>query len=236
VQGKLFQSFTQADSSTARKYGGTGLGLVISKRLAELMGGNIGVESQPGQGSTFWVTIELNEAQAPAAAPAAQMRASQPERRGRVLVAEDNAINQKVIRHLLTRLGCSVEIAENGAEAVEKFKQQPAWDIILMDCQMPVMDGFKATAAIRELEGEGARTPIVAATANALMGEREKCLEAGMDDYLPKPISREALEAVLQRWLTAAPENGERDSEEVLNTRTESVPRETVSPETVFAG
>ncbi len=204
AQAKLFNSFTQAENSTARKYGGTGLGLAISRRLAELMNGSVGVQSQPGEGSTFWVVVELGEAEAPAL-PEIQFRAAQNRIQGtRVLVAEDNPINQKVIKHLLSRLGCTIEIAENGAEAIEKVERQSGWDLVLMDCQMPVVDGFEATRAIRQSETSSFRIPIVAVTANALVGEREKCLAAGMDDYLPKPINREALEAVIQRWVRPA--------------------------------
>ncbi len=199
VQGRLFQSFTQAENSTTRRYGGTGLGLAICKRLSEMMKGSIGVESQPGQGSTFWALVELGEAHTENV-PVFRHDPAPPPQRGRILVAEDNPINQKVMKHLLLRAGCTVHIVENGAAAVEKFSQQPAWDMILMDCQMPVMDGFEATRAIRELESS-ARIPIIAVTANALAGEREKCAAAGMDDYLVKPISRESVYAVVQRWL-----------------------------------
>jgi signal transduction histidine kinase/CheY-like chemotaxis protein/ligand-binding sensor domain-containing protein len=202
LQGRLFQSFTQAENSTTRRYGGTGLGLAICKRLAEMMNGSIGVESQPGQGSTFSVTVELGETEAQLS-PASLHKPAQPSQRGRILVAEDNPINQKVMKHLLSRAGCTVEIVENGAEVVEKVRQQPVWDMILMDCQMPVVDGFEATKTIRAQQSPF-RIPIVAVTANALMGEREKCLAAGMDDYLVKPISREALYAVIQRWTKSA--------------------------------
>jgi two-component system, sensor histidine kinase and response regulator len=121
-------------------------------------------------------------------------------RRGRVLLAEDNPINQKVAIHLLGRLGYSVDLAENGAEAVEMV-QRSAYDVVLMDCQMPVMDGFKATRIIRNLDSAVSQIPIVAVTANVLPGEREKCLAAGMDDYVPKPVSKETLDQALARWL-----------------------------------
>ncbi len=204
VQGLLFQSFSQAESSITRRFGGSGLGLAISRRLAEMMGGSTGVESQLGRGSTFWAVLNLHAAEPRLETVAIASSGSGLAHGGRVLVAEDNAINQKVIERLLQRLGCTVEIAENGAEAVRRFQQQPAWDLILMDCQMPVMDGFAATGAIRESEFLPSRVPIVAVTANALVGEREKCLAAGMDDYLAKPVSQEALAALVKRWLKVA--------------------------------
>ena len=207
---RLFRSFTQADSSTTRKYGGTGLGLAISKRLAEMMGGTIGVESEPGRGSTFWFTVGLSviEAEQAAPAPCAASEVVQPTyqsrwKRGVLLLAEDNLINQKVALHLLGRLGYSVDLAQNGAEAVEMV-QKRNYHLILMDCQMPVMDGFQATKAIRALGPPLSRIPIVAVTANALAGERERCLAAGMDDYVPKPVSKETLDQALARWLPGA--------------------------------
>ncbi len=202
AQERLFQSFTQADTSTTRKYGGTGLGLAISKRLAELMGGTIGVHSELGQGSSFWLTIDLpiatDEQSIRECAPAgvvARIRSW-----GRVLVVEDNRINQEVARQLLRRLGCAADIAANGAEAVEMI-QKCSYDAVLMDCQMPEMDGFEATKAIRAIPGPSAHVPIVAITANALPGERAKCLAAGMDDYVAKPIGKHAIEILLSRWL-----------------------------------
>ncbi len=206
LQSRLFQSFSQAETSTTRRFGGTGLGLAISKQLAALMGGTIGVSSEAGEGSTFWVTIELDEVKAAPVRVASQERTSVARTRGHVLVAEDNAINQKVIQKLLTRLGCTVEIVENGAEALRRVQESAAWDVVLMDCQMPVMDGWEATRAIRTGSLPGAAIPIVAVTANAMVGEREKCLEAGMNDYLAKPISQDALEKVMQRWLDARAE------------------------------
>ncbi|PKM98288.1 MAG: hypothetical protein CVU79_04060 [Elusimicrobia bacterium HGW-Elusimicrobia-3] len=341
AQASLFQAFTQADASTTRKYGGTGLGLSISKRLVELMGGEIGLESEPGRGSTFWFTLpfakgepkaprrepgsldgvralivddnaasreivahhlaawrveseavpsadaalaalrgapagkpfnlvitdmqmpgmdglqlaraiegdpaiprarkvlmtslgqdlsgeemaaggisacvhkplrpsSLFEAVAAAvegreAAPAearrapAEEAAPEADKYFRVLVAEDNAVNQKVALRQLERLGYAADVAANGLEAVAAVKRQH-YDLILMDCQMPEMDGFQATAEIRRLEAEGRRTPIVAMTANALQGDREKCIEAGMDAYIPKPVRLEVMAETLKRW------------------------------------
>jgi signal transduction histidine kinase/ligand-binding sensor domain-containing protein/CheY-like chemotaxis protein len=204
AQKRLFQSFTQADGSTTRRYGGTGLGLAICKRLVEMMGGAIEVESKPGQGSTFSFTAELGVALKPVVSivPPASGTTARQGRRAHLLVAEDNAINQKVMGLLLGRLGYTFDMAKNGLEAVEKFKSRP-YDLVLMDWQMPVLDGFAATQAIRELNPAAALVPIIAVTANALSGERDKCLSAGMSDYLAKPVSREALEAAIERCLAA---------------------------------
>lgn len=206
---RLFRSFTQADSSTTRKYGGTGLGLAISKRLVEMMGGAIGVESEPGRGSTFWFTVDLVVAAGEAAPSSntfvetiAPVVSPQARNRGRLLLAEDNLINQKVALNLLARLGYAVDLAQNGEEAVEMVQKRP-YDLVLMDCQMPVMDGLEATKAIRRLGSAASRIPIIAVTANALAGERDKCLAAGMDDYIPKPVSKETLDRAVARWIAA---------------------------------
>ena|SRR5579875_124904 len=331
LQPRLFQAFTQGDSSTTRRYGGTGLGLAICKQLVELMGGQIGLNSTPGHGSTFWFTVpfarepaeptadtdprpllgdrpllvvdrhalrraalveqlvlwqarvtevafltadmpvdryaavlldvrgpddpalglvragggppvialvDLGDQATVVAARAAGAAAclTRPLRsaalartlvavvsgaaplpeasaagspalaavaHARVLVAEDNAVNQRVVARLLERLGCAVDVVANGQEAVAAAARRP-YDLILMDCQMPEMDGFAATAAIREREGATRHTPIVALTANALPSDRERCLAAGMDDYLPKPVRAEELAVVLRRWLGTA--------------------------------
>ena len=207
----LFQSFCQADASTTRRYGGTGLGLAISKRLAELMGGSIGVESAPGTGSRFWFTVNLPisrrshpnmQALGTLQRAVGSSDTSKPTR-GRVLVAEDNPINQRVVAILLTKLGYTADLASDGRQALDKFQQQD-YDIVLMDCQMPVMDGFEAAAAIRAFPDARCRIPIIAVTANVLAGQREKCLEAGMDDYIPKPINREVLDGAIQKFLSPA--------------------------------
>ncbi len=215
--GRLFQRFSQADASTTRKYGGTGLGLAISKSLVELMGGAIGVESTPDQGSTFWfsVPVQIDAASAapsptehpspgmrPAGRPephAAGATPARPRRHSRILLAEDNIVNQRVATRMLEKLGYRVDVAANGLEAVEAVRRVP-YDLVLMDCQMPEMDGFGATAAIRQLDSDGHRLPIVAMTAAAMEGDRQRCLAAGMDDYLTKPVSRATLAAALDRW------------------------------------
>lgn len=200
AQRQLFQSFTQADVSTTRRYGGTGLGLAIAKRLSEMMGGTTGLESELGRGSTFWFSVKVREVQAPLSAAREESPAAGSKRGARVLIAEDNSINQKVAMRLLSHLGYSADVVNNGAEALDRI-QTGEYDVVLMDCQMPVMDGFEATRAIRQLHGRVAKTPIIAVTANALAGEREKCLAAGMDDYVPKPITKEGLDETIQRWL-----------------------------------
>jgi signal transduction histidine kinase/ligand-binding sensor domain-containing protein/ActR/RegA family two-component response regulator len=207
AQKRLFQSFSQAETSTTRRYGGTGLGLAISKRLAELMGGEVGFESSLGRGSTFWFTAKLGlgtEVPAANSSPAnsgPNDDEGQPREQngGTILVVEDNRINQKVLSHQLINLGYSIEVAENGAEAVAKVKTS-RYDLIFMDVQMPVMDGFQATQEIRNLGDDSASIPIVAVTANAFQSEREKCFSSGMDDYLTKPVDKDRLKESLRRW------------------------------------
>jgi signal transduction histidine kinase/ActR/RegA family two-component response regulator len=209
AQGNLFQAFSQGDSSTTRRFGGTGLGLAISRRLVELMGGQLGVDSEVGRGSTFWFTVRLGKAQTrePLAAPAPlapmpPLRAGAPPgSRGRILAVEDNAVNKKVITRFLEKAGFHVDVADNGLQAVAAVARVD-YDAVLMDCQMPEMDGFEATAAIRASEsGTARRVPIIALTASAMGADRERCLAAGMDDYLSKPINMGELSEVLERWM-----------------------------------
>ncbi|MEF8714237.1 MAG: ATP-binding protein [Accumulibacter sp.] len=197
----LFQPFVQADQSTTRRFGGSGLGLVICRHFVELMGGTIRVDSTLGQGSTFTIDLPFARAVAPLAEPTTAAR-SVDKIRARILVAEDNPVNQVVIEAILGQLGATVTIAENGALAVEAL-QQSAFDLVLMDCQMPVMDGYGATAAIRALPPPWSRVPIVALTANALPEDRQRCLDAGMNDYLSKPVRIQPLLACLLHWLPA---------------------------------
>lgn len=200
----IFDSFTQVDASLTRRHGGVGLGLSIAKRLTDLMGGTIGVASAPGEGATFWFRIpfetvaERPQSGSPGASAGAE---SQREREERplVLVVDDSPVNQRVLTTLLRRLGCEVMVATNGAEAVDAWKAR-SFSLVFMDCQMPVMDGYEATGQIRQHEAEGCHTPIVAVTAQAMSGDKERCLAAGMDDYLTKPIQANDLALMLEKW------------------------------------
>ncbi|MZP28160.1 response regulator [Heliobacterium undosum] len=220
AQACLFSPFTQADSSTTRRYGGTGLGLAITKRLIDLMHGQIGVTSEVGKGSAFWVSLPLERSPAQAAnptgsvyekeegegdvpevAPLVQESGADPM----ILLAEDNPVNQKLVLLQLKKLGLQAHAVMNGRDAVEAARSG-RYSLILMDCQMPVMDGYEATQTIRSYEGkQGAHTPIIAMTAYAMQGDKERCLQAGMDDYLSKPFVIQALRQVLERWLPADP-------------------------------
>jgi CheY-like chemotaxis protein len=209
AQQKLFRPFTQADNSTTRKFGGTGLGLAICRQLVELMAGKIGVTSTEGKGATFWFSFRLEKGSTTDHAGSSNKNRAPvtlaPRRREtlRVLLAEDNRMNQKIAAAQLSKLGCEVEIVSNGREAVSAW-ERAAFEVIFMDCQMPEMDGFEATRKIRALEKErSARTTtIIAMTANAMRGDRESCLQAGMDDYLAKPVDMTLLQAVLEKNLS----------------------------------
>ncbi|WP_077036369.1 ATP-binding protein [Pelomonas sp. KK5] len=211
VQSRLFQDFEQADSSTTRRYGGTGLGLAICRRLADLMQGQVGVRSALGQGSTFWFTLALDKAQpvnvlaapqAPAAEPRGLPAREQLARFSgtRILLAEDNAVNQEVAVALLGSAGILVDVANDGQEALAMAGSHD-YALILMDVQMPRMDGLDATRAIRG-QPFGRDIPILAMTANAFAEERQRCLEAGMNDHVAKPVVAEQLFATLNTWLT----------------------------------
>ncbi|MCX6956313.1 MAG: ATP-binding protein [Verrucomicrobia bacterium] len=202
TQARLFQVFSQGDSSTTRRFGGTGLGLAISQRLIHRMGGEIAVRSVPGEGSEFSFELTLPLAAAPVVAPRIRATGGRPALHGRLLVVEDDRVNQRVIELLLENLGLtSVTVADGGA-AVEMTALEH-WDAVLMDCQMPGMDGFEATRQIRA-KLAGRPLPIIALTANAMAGDREACTAAGMDDFLAKPIRQEELRACLERWLVKA--------------------------------
>jgi signal transduction histidine kinase/ActR/RegA family two-component response regulator len=220
--GLLFEKFKQLDGSSTRKFGGTGLGLAISKQLVGLMGGAIGAESRLGAGSTFWFSLPLQlDAHLPAVAvpdtapdPRAKPEAVSSAMKdalaakfcgapARVLVAEDNAVNQKVAVRMLEKLGLRADVAGNGREALRMLQMAP-YDLVFMDCQMPEMDGYEATREIRRQETAGHRVAIVAMTAEAMAGARVACLAAGMDDHIAKPVKLANIFAILQKWLPAS--------------------------------
>jgi len=207
AQEVIFHEFTQADGSHTREYGGTGLGLAISKKMVEQLGGRLVVGSEPGKGSEFSFNISVNMEEAVSESSGGGQDTIEQESLGlHVLVVEDNKLNQRVLVKMLEKMGCRIDVAENGREALAQLKlmlpeeERPQYDMIFMDIQMPVLDGLKATAMIRAQESEEQRTPIVAITAHAMKGDREKFLEQGMDGYLSKPVRREDVLATLKQY------------------------------------
>ncbi|MDV6964304.1 response regulator [Pseudomonas aeruginosa] len=200
----MFDAFQQADSSISRRYGGTGLGLAIARTLAERMGGTLQAESKEGSGSTFTLEIPLPFQQSPAHRQQAAGAAAPVAAGQEILLVEDNPVNQTVIEAMLRSLGYRVTLVADGIQAVRSAERQ-RYEAILMDCRLPVLDGYSATREIRAQEN-GRQVPIIALTANALQGDRENCLQAGMNDYLAKPFKRAELQRILQRWIGSQPE------------------------------
>nr|WP_285903102.1 ATP-binding protein [Alkalimarinus sediminis] len=215
-QKKLFSSFKQADTSTTRKYGGTGLGLTISKRLIELMEGSITLQSEEGKGSTFAFAISLPSSEQPVSEPNQKqpplaeeagyieslLNSDKPLLGLKLLVVEDNLVNQLIAEEVLNGFGAETVLAENGKIALEKLKREGPFAAVLMDIQMPVMDGYETTERIRENPAYK-DLPIIAMTANAMSSDREQCLKAGMNDHLPKPFEPEEVARAIVKWINA---------------------------------
>lgn len=201
MQEKIFQRFEQADASTSRRYGGTGLGLSIAKSLVELMGGTIGFFSVPQQGATFWFSLPFEKA----AAMGSQVEyAAAKGKAGKlnILVAEDNSVNQLIVRGMLTKMGHEITVVDNGNLVLQELEKN-SYDLILMDCHMPEMDGYLTTQKIRENK-KFANIPIIAMTASAMSDEKDRCIQVGMNDYIAKPLSLPAMEALLQKYMISA--------------------------------
>ena len=202
---RIFDPFAQAENSTTRKYGGTGLGLSIVDRLVQLMNGSIHVDSEPGKGSRFHVVIELAEAAPVAHAQLENAQTGDAVRLAgkHILLVEDTPVNQKIAEKLLARQGCSVVVANDGLQALKAIESGAAFDLVLMDMQMPVMDGLEATQRLREYERSRhlKPLPVIAMTANALQADREQCLAAGMDDFIAKPFRATEVVDMLLKYL-----------------------------------
>ena len=201
LQERIFEKFTQGDTSSKREYGGAGLGLAITRQLVRLMGGEITVSSEAGKGTTFQFNLKLGYVKLSESTviPPPRIAAEKTKFTADILLVEDNLVNQKVASAMIKKMGCTVTVAPNGERALEQIALRK-FDLIFMDCQMPVMDGFEATRAIRQMAGDIRDIPIVAMTAHALKGDRQHCLEVGMSDYLSKPVHRDALVAVLKKY------------------------------------
>ncbi|MEM1181652.1 MAG: ATP-binding protein, partial [Acidobacteriota bacterium] len=200
---RLFSPFQQVDSSTSRRFGGTGLGLAICKSLAELMDGRIGVDSRRGHGSTFWLELPLGApTEGSRRQPPTPIRAGELSGR-KLLVVEDDEVNRLVTSAKLESLGAAVETASDGRRALERLATE-RFDLVLMDCQIPELDGYQTTEELRRSQGPNASVPVVALTAHAHPDERTRCLEAGMNDFLTKPVETDELYSTLQEWLETA--------------------------------
>jgi len=209
---RMFEPFVQADGSTTRKYGGNGLGLSIAKELVELMGGLIGAESDPGRGSTFWIELPMQRVASVSGHTGRERGVMLDEPRpdpsaAFILVVEDSPVNRLVTARVLERCGFRAHVVNDGREALDALSMQ-SYDAVLMDCQMPELDGYEATRELRRREGDGRRTPVIAMTAHAMTGDRERCLAAGMDDYIAKPVRSQALVAILARWIARDDQSG----------------------------